>query len=403
MAANCTLSLLFAMLLVLALLLPLAAPAMAQRGPVIVGGSAGSGTRSVARMMMLSGVHMVVHSPQTMDAERGVDWIGLERMVLEHTRTMAWTLDDLPPEVSTHVLTALDKALRAWRAEAAEWTSKATGRKRTWWGFKAPCALVFQPVWKRLCGPDLRIVQVVRDGRDLVFSGNQNDVARYSPYLGLHTTIRLWAANNVQWRNARWNMPEGTHAIVHAEHMLDVDSAARVVMDVSTRLLWEEALDACCVARELAEPLGSHDGKASRGGRRSMGKWQRLASQTQLWSWANDPLVAYALREFDSDTRSEPFCTNTSACTLPFPPAYAVDVPVLSDCVFRRYAWYKGGTDVGSAKVPSLDACCALCWKRSGCRAFEYVHLDGMCWLKGSLPEPGEVAPHDLMSVGVRV
>ena len=62
-------------------------------------------------------------------------------------------------------------------ARPVDGTARALVPRPRHWGFKAPCAVLFLPLW-RLFLPGFRVLHVVRDGRDMAFSSNVGDVKR---------------------------------------------------------------------------------------------------------------------------------------------------------------------------------------------------------------------------------
>jgi Sulfotransferase family len=141
-------------------------------GPVAVGGTGGSGTRVVARLLLLLGVAMGSNRNAEEDAVpfADFDWQwGPELFALQlaghDSAPGVWT-DAVPEEAERQFLTVL----RAHR----------TGESQ--WGWKHPHSYLLLPFLGRLL-PDLRFVHVLRDGRDVALSGNQRQLELYGPVL----------------------------------------------------------------------------------------------------------------------------------------------------------------------------------------------------------------------------
>ena len=54
------------------------------------------------------------------------------------------------------------------------------------WGFKAPVSMLLVPFLKEMAPGGLKFLHVVRDGRDIAFSGNKTPVSKFYPaYRGI--------------------------------------------------------------------------------------------------------------------------------------------------------------------------------------------------------------------------
>lgn len=152
--------------------------------PLVIGGVGGSGTGTVARIVArvryvgerLTPAHDALELAN-------FDW----RWARRHVRT-----GDVPAAMRADLDTAVARHL-----------APLAGSPRPW-GWKHPHSILLVPllvdVW-----PELRFVHVVRDGRDMAFSGNRNQLQRYGDLAGADPGARpavramaYWA-----WANAR--------------------------------------------------------------------------------------------------------------------------------------------------------------------------------------------------------
>lgn len=125
-------------------------------GPVVIGATGGSGTRVVARIAQRGGMFLgadLNRSEDALDFARFSDrWIDrLER-------------GERPAELVAEL-----------RALVARQHADAAGRA---WGWKEPRSIYLLPVLDQQL-PGLRFLHLVRDGRDMAFSGNQVQLRKH--------------------------------------------------------------------------------------------------------------------------------------------------------------------------------------------------------------------------------
>jgi len=129
--------------------------------PVIVGALGGSGTRVVARLIRLAGVFMGEHVNYAEDSEPIMhfynDW--LRRIVAGG-------------EALTE--TELAAAEARFNASLAEHLL-GLGSPEAPWGVKVPRNILMLPFWHRAY-PELKFVHVLRDGRDMAYSADRNQL-----------------------------------------------------------------------------------------------------------------------------------------------------------------------------------------------------------------------------------
>ena len=141
------------------------------------------------------------------------------------------------------------------------------------WGFKAPVSMMLVPFFEEAWGK-AKFLHVVRDGRDIAFSGNQTPVEKYyaetfpggsGVEAGLKEpalkAIALWDSWNVgvyEWAAAHkeeWGGAGGMdYLLLHVEDLIDPAAKVRApVMEHMCMRAWQLG-DGCSVPRLL--PFG---------------------------------------------------------------------------------------------------------------------------------------------------
>jgi hypothetical protein len=137
-------------------------------GPMLIGATGGSGTRVVARIARHGGLFIGTRLNESEDAvdfgaysDRWVNTFIAEAENLQPTRREAM-VEDLATVLHTHLSTLPPSACS--------------------WGWKEPRCIFLLPFWHS-CFPDLKFLHVVRDGRDMAYSGNQNQLRKHGEAL----------------------------------------------------------------------------------------------------------------------------------------------------------------------------------------------------------------------------
>jgi hypothetical protein len=164
--------------------------------PIVIGGSGGSGTRAAARFLAAIGVQMGEYLNNSADALAFVDTLdALINPILENTCSLDYDPSCLPIDLATHAVEMLRSAVDIHCASSAR-----NGR----WGFKNPRQIFLLPILNRTF-PEFVFVHVLRDGRDMLFSDNQNQLRRYYSNLfgrpgdvTLEAAAVFWSAVNLQ-------------------------------------------------------------------------------------------------------------------------------------------------------------------------------------------------------------
>ncbi len=134
--------------------------------PLVIGATGGSGTRVVARIARHAGYDLGSHLNDAEDALEFVPfhnrWIN--RLLAADVRPFS---SAETAQISADFHAALDRHLPRH--------GEAAGAR---WGWKAPRSIYFLPLFHRLF-PDLKFIHVLRDGRDMALSKNQNQLRQH--------------------------------------------------------------------------------------------------------------------------------------------------------------------------------------------------------------------------------
>jgi len=166
--------------------------------PLLIGATGGSGTRALHGALAEAGFFVgtrINHAGDAMDFEPFLDEI--INPVLRETRSLDYTLDQLSNGIRTAADRGFNAALKTYTAELP--------KKAGHWGWKNPRSMYILPIIAAAC-PDMSFLHLVRDGRDMALSDNQNQPnkhyeALFSEAYGSAApefAIRLWAHANSQ-------------------------------------------------------------------------------------------------------------------------------------------------------------------------------------------------------------
>eukprot|EP00903_Cladosiphon_okamuranus_P010033 g9515.t1 len=406
--------------------------------PLIVGGTDGSGTRGVVALLQRLKVPMVVEDKGTMDVHGSPymvkgGWPVVVRPVIEWARGAGYEPKDAPEQLRRKTFEAL-RNLRAQMQESSRRLrspSKGEAKaKRVSWGFKAPISMLLVPFFEEAWG-NAKFLHVVRDGRDIAFSGNQTPVEKFygdmfqegSRELGLKEpslkAIALWDRWNVgvhEWAASR---KEGKgsgmdYLLLHAEDLIDPAAKFAAIKDVAEFVgspLSDSEL--CCIATEGSKDMGSHTtSRKDRGKVTSrFGKWKGKVDGkpqlSQLLHYEGERglrLFGYeperplrASDGFQCPAERDPTCPKAPSSPLAAavrPPSRdkrapaKVEVPArvsVEDtvvCVGLKKEVDFHGFDVKSGHFEDHLGCCHECRRVNDCSFFTFDYNSGVCYLK---------------------
>ncbi|WP_051284645.1 sulfotransferase [Nisaea denitrificans] len=166
--------------------------------PLLIGATGGSGTRALHGALAEAGFFVgtrLNHAGDAMDFEPFLDEI--INPVLRETRSLDYALDQLSGGTRTAAERGFKAALKTYTAELPQ--------KAGHWGWKNPRSMYVLPIIAAAC-PGMSFLHLVRDGRDMALSDNQNQPNKHYEALfgeayGDATpefAIKLWARANSQ-------------------------------------------------------------------------------------------------------------------------------------------------------------------------------------------------------------
>jgi hypothetical protein len=166
---------------------------MRMKPPVVIGALGGSGTRAVARVVRQAGVFIGTHLNVSEDAMEFVEFYDrwINRYLLRRQATLCQEEDAL---MTGDLSACVARHRRESPAPEAPW------------GWKEPRSLYLLPFFHAHF-PEMQFIHVIRDGRDMAFSANQNQLRKHgAAVLGpdLHEapqpvrTAALWARINLE-------------------------------------------------------------------------------------------------------------------------------------------------------------------------------------------------------------
>ncbi len=144
--------------------------------PLIIGATGGSGTRAIAQLLLNSGqVYLGSnHNP-------ALDCLDFKSFYDKHIPSFLphFYSQKLLPNASelgpSEIETDFQKSLKHYEQDARE---NISSQANSVWGWKGPRSLFLLPFFHSVF-PDLKFLHVVRDGRDMAYSTNQNQLRLY--------------------------------------------------------------------------------------------------------------------------------------------------------------------------------------------------------------------------------
>jgi hypothetical protein len=199
--------------------------------PILIGGTGGSGTRVVQSLVESAGVfmgHNLNESKDALDFEPLLD--RLVNQVLQETRGLNYLPSDLSPALRESALRELHDCCEAFL--------RRRPRHATRWGIKTPRLMYLLPLFQALY-PELQFIHVVRDGRDMAFSENQNQLRKhYAAMFGEDVSGDLPSASLRLWAKANGDVHAfGERMLPERYHTLRFEDLCADPVGVTARLL----------------------------------------------------------------------------------------------------------------------------------------------------------------------
>lgn len=145
----------------------MASVGVAQSAPLVIGATGGSGTRVLARIAKHAGYNLGSNVNASEDA--------LEFYAFHDAWINPFTKAQRSGQVMSSWQTA--RMIEEFYAALARHIPEAE-RRGTLWGWKAPRSIYLLPFLSNEC-PYLKFIHLLRDGRDMALSSNQNQLSKH--------------------------------------------------------------------------------------------------------------------------------------------------------------------------------------------------------------------------------
>lgn len=169
--------------------------------PVTVFGTGGSGTRGIQRLLDTAGYFMGTNVNRPGDA-LDIAWF-IRRWLDRYLDKSSW-LEEMWREGRARQFRHPGGMAADFRATIDD-HREAIGRRKKRWGWKVPRSILVFPFVHEFF-PGMRAIHLVRDGRDMAYSANQNQARRYASHFldpaelnlpGRVQSIAFWARANL--------------------------------------------------------------------------------------------------------------------------------------------------------------------------------------------------------------
>lgn len=246
------------------------------KGPVIVGALGGSGTRVIARIIRRAGYFLGTNLNESEDAMEFVEFYDgwINRYILRR-------IVPLIPEEDALMASEFAGCLARHRAECQAADAP--------WGWKEPRSIYLLSFFDQII-PEVKFIHVVRDGRDMAFSSNQNQLRKHGAAVLLNAglngapqsvrTAALWSQINLEAAAYGEEQMPGRYFRVRFETLCaQPEETIRAIFD----FLGAPDLGICDAVAEVSPPP-------------SIGRWQHVRNEAPLA--AIYQLAGQALRQF---------------------------------------------------------------------------------------------------------
>jgi hypothetical protein len=229
------------------------------RGPYVIAAIGGSGTRVLAAILRQSGMWIGAHLNGPLDA-------------LDFADYCARWIPIFPGNTSRPLSTAALHEMRQGLSSVVERHLSSMGDANIAWGWKNSGSLhLLRFLHDEF--PDMKLLHLVRDGRDMAYSPNQYQVRRYGSFL-------------LTPEERRWSQPLRSIAVWSRLNVMAADYAETRLQGQYLRIRFEDLCAAPIPAvRSVLEFCGlrgdavriAHDQVASPS---SLGRWRHQSPQT---------------------------------------------------------------------------------------------------------------------------
>jgi hypothetical protein len=175
-----------------------------KQSPMVIGATGGSGTRVLHGVLEKAGLFMgdsagTNHAGDAKDIEPMLD--AFINPILSVAKSLDYEVESLPRGLTVDARRCLALCVDRFLHEITD--------NNMPWGWKNPRTMYILPLITELF-PDLRFIHLVRDGRDMATSDNQNQPRKHYQAMfdatldedsGPSGSIRLWAAANLGTAN----------------------------------------------------------------------------------------------------------------------------------------------------------------------------------------------------------
>ena len=222
--------------------------------PLVIGGTGGSGTRLIAQLCLSAGYHLGTRLNGALDALNFYDFY--DRWLTP------WLSDSLDAEQRQTLHRELRVLIDELYAELPE-------DRRPRWGWKTPRSLLLLPLLDR-CIAGLRFIHVVRDGRDMAYSSNQNQLRKHGSALLNESqrtqpaplqALAFWQTSNLRAADYGTSRMPGRYLWLRYEEVVTEDPATLNVLadflDLGAQpraLLYGHARPALTIGRWRQQP-----------------------------------------------------------------------------------------------------------------------------------------------------
>jgi len=230
-----------------------------------------------------------VHGQEMMG---GKGWPEVVKPVIEETSTGDYDFGSLSKSTRELLKEEIGRMNRAHENKVRH-TGSATSVS---YGIKAPVSMLLVPAFLEIWG-GMKFIHVVRDGRDIAFSGNQSPVGKF-----YHSFYKDWSERENKWTGetgirvkgiqlwSDWNSEVLEYSkraasetssnydfiVVRLEDLLDSTKRYGVIKSVATFLgSTKTDKELCCMAKAGVKDMGSHTrGNKPSDVKKRYGKWK---------------------------------------------------------------------------------------------------------------------------------